>query len=259
MAARPGPQRDVPGPPAVRSAPGPRSGVAVARSRGDGRRRRVDRDLLQVLANDCLASLPPLTFFAGRRGRRVGRAHDRLPPRAQRAAAARRRRARVRHGRPARCSAPRRASASPARARSCPSTNRSSARPPTPSGSCSGSRRASGSARAPTVSELPPALLSRHDRHVLKSGFRSILRLLEFTGNSAWFADADRRSRVRRPLSRGASTRPGPTTRRSIACGSSCSIPRRPDSIRGPIASSRSAPSRSAGARSCSRIPSTRC
>jgi DNA polymerase-3 subunit epsilon len=27
-------------------------------------------------------------------------------------------------------------------------------------------------------SELPPALLSRHDRHVLKSGFRSILRLL---------------------------------------------------------------------------------
>jgi CBS domain-containing protein len=37
-----------------------------------------------------------------------------------------------------------------------------------------------------TGSELPPALLSRHDRHVLKSGFRSILRLLEFTGNSRW-------------------------------------------------------------------------
>lgn len=37
-------------------------------------------------------------------------------------------------------------------------------------------------------SELPPALLSRHDRHVLKSGFRSILRLIEFTGNSPWFA-----------------------------------------------------------------------
>jgi len=37
-----------------------------------------------------------------------------------------------------------------------------------------------------TGSELPPALLSRHDRHVLKSGFRSILRLLEFTGNSPW-------------------------------------------------------------------------
>ena len=39
-----------------------------------------------------------------------------------------------------------------------------------------------------TGSELPPALLSRHDRHVLKSGFRSILRLLEFTGNSPWYA-----------------------------------------------------------------------
>jgi len=39
-----------------------------------------------------------------------------------------------------------------------------------------------------TGSELPPVLLSRHDRHVLKSGFRSILRLLEFTGHSPWFA-----------------------------------------------------------------------
>lgn len=38
--------------------------------------------------------------------------------------------------------------------------------------------------------ELPPALLSRHDRHVLKSGFRSILRLIELTGNSAWFQTA---------------------------------------------------------------------
>ena len=35
-------------------------------------------------------------------------------------------------------------------------------------------------------SELPPAMLSRHDRHILKSGFRSILRLLEFTGNTSW-------------------------------------------------------------------------
>ena len=37
-------------------------------------------------------------------------------------------------------------------------------------------------------SELPPVLLSRHDRHVLKSGFRSILRLIEFTGNPPWIA-----------------------------------------------------------------------
>src|SRR5262249_45713508 len=34
--------------------------------------------------------------------------------------------------------------------------------------------------------ELPPALLSRHDRQVLKRGFRSILQLLEFTANLAW-------------------------------------------------------------------------
>lgn len=34
--------------------------------------------------------------------------------------------------------------------------------------------------------ELPPALLSRHDRQVLKSGFRSIFRLLEFTADRGW-------------------------------------------------------------------------
>jgi hypothetical protein len=33
---------------------------------------------------------------------------------------------------------------------------------------------------------LPPALLSRHDRHVLKSGFPAIHRLLEFTADSKW-------------------------------------------------------------------------
>ena len=35
-------------------------------------------------------------------------------------------------------------------------------------------------------SELPPALLGRYDRQILKSGFRSILRLLEFTANPEW-------------------------------------------------------------------------
>ena len=34
--------------------------------------------------------------------------------------------------------------------------------------------------------DLPPTLLSRHDRHVLKAGFRSILRLLEFTADRGW-------------------------------------------------------------------------
>ena len=35
-------------------------------------------------------------------------------------------------------------------------------------------------------SELPPALLGRYDRQILKRGFRSILRLLEFTANPEW-------------------------------------------------------------------------
>jgi len=34
--------------------------------------------------------------------------------------------------------------------------------------------------------ELPPALLSRFDRQILKNGFRSILRLLEFTAEPKW-------------------------------------------------------------------------
>jgi CBS domain-containing protein len=37
-----------------------------------------------------------------------------------------------------------------------------------------------------TGAELPPALLGRYDRQILKSGFRSIHRLLEFTGNPQW-------------------------------------------------------------------------
>ena len=34
--------------------------------------------------------------------------------------------------------------------------------------------------------DVPPALLSRHDQRVLQSGFRSILRLLEFTADRQW-------------------------------------------------------------------------
>jgi CBS domain-containing protein len=36
---------------------------------------------------------------------------------------------------------------------------------------------------------LPPALLSRHDRQMLKGGFRSILRLLEFTADGKWLGE----------------------------------------------------------------------
>jgi hypothetical protein len=34
--------------------------------------------------------------------------------------------------------------------------------------------------------ELPPSALSRHDRHLLKSRFRAILRLIAFTADFAW-------------------------------------------------------------------------
>jgi hypothetical protein len=37
--------------------------------------------------------------------------------------------------------------------------------------------------------ELPPALLSRNDRHVLKTTFRAILELLEFTAERAWLEE----------------------------------------------------------------------
>lgn len=39
-------------------------------------------------------------------------------------------------------------------------------------------------------SELQPSLLSHYDRQVLKTGFRSILRLLEFTADGAWMESA---------------------------------------------------------------------
>jgi CBS domain-containing protein len=38
--------------------------------------------------------------------------------------------------------------------------------------------------------ELSPALLSHYDRQVLKSGFRSILKLLEFTADGSWLETA---------------------------------------------------------------------
>jgi CBS domain-containing protein len=46
-----------------------------------------------------------------------------------------------------------------------------------------------GISQGTSAADLPPAQLSRHDRHVLKAGFRSILRLLEFTADRAWLAN----------------------------------------------------------------------
>ena len=47
-----------------------------------------------------------------------------------------------------------------------------------------------GISQGTTGSELPPSVLSRHDRQVLKSGFRSILALLELTRSAFWLESA---------------------------------------------------------------------
>ena len=209
----------------------------------------VDRDFVQVLANDCLASLPPLTFFEDA-------VVDRSGEQSRRFASSRRRcgRSSTSDG----CSGWRRgacyghvdARAFRGRARRCcRSTRRSSAKRRYAAHRALAAGRV-GISQGTAGSELPPALLSRHDRHVLKSGFRSILRLLEFTADSGWLdrAVSDPRSSI---AIAAASSRRGPTTRRSsgvrfvvLDLGDD-----RPQS-RAPIASSPSAPSRCSVARS---------
>jgi CBS domain-containing protein len=147
----------------------------------------VDRDFLQVLANDCLASLPPLTFFqdaiveeSGDHSTVFRLEHSALQPL-------------VDIGRVFGMAARKVLGTS--------TLDRFvSARTQFPDHESIFHEASEtlrillwqqariGIGQGTTGSELPPAQLSRHDRHVLKSGFRSILRLLEFTGNSPWFA-----------------------------------------------------------------------
>jgi CBS domain-containing protein len=149
----------------------------------------VDRDLLQVLANDCLASLPPVTFFEDAVVEESGEhltvfrlEHSALRPL-------------VDVGRVFGLATGKVLGTSTRERLAC-------ARRLLPEHE-SIFRDASdtfrillwqqariGIGQGTDGTELPPALLSRHDRHVLKSGFRSILRLIELTGNSAWFQTA---------------------------------------------------------------------
>ena len=128
----------------------------------------VDRDLLRVLANDCLASMPPLTFF---QDAVVDESGDHTAifvwsiARCGRSwtsdASSGWQRAGLRHLDEERFAG--------ARARCCPSTRRFSATCPRPASSsvAAGAHRDQPGHQRP---DLPPALLSRHDRHVLKSG-----------------------------------------------------------------------------------------
>ena len=147
----------------------------------------VDRDILHVLANDCLASLPPLTFFKDAVVEKSGEqtAVFRLEHSALRPL--------VDVGRVFGMAARKVLGTSTlerfALARTLLPEHESIFREASETLRILLWQQARiGIGQGTSGSELPPALLSRHDRHVLKSGFRSILQLLEFTGNSPWFA-----------------------------------------------------------------------
>ncbi|MFN7918261.1 MAG: putative nucleotidyltransferase substrate binding domain-containing protein [Vicinamibacterales bacterium] len=148
----------------------------------------VQPDFIQVLANDCLASLPPLTFFqdavVDESGEKTGvfrLEHSALRPL-------------VDVGRVFGLAARSVLGTSTldrfARARTLLPEHESIFRDAAQTLRILLWQQARiGIAQGTSAAELPPALLSRHDRHVLKSGFRSILRLIEFTGNTPWFAN----------------------------------------------------------------------
>ena len=145
----------------------------------------VDRDILQVLAHDCLASLPPLTFFqdavvddSGERTTVFRLEHSALRPL-------------VDVGRVFGMAARQVMGTSTldrfAVARSLLLAHEAIFR------DASQALRVVlwqqgriGISQSTTGSELPPSLLSRHDRHMLKSGFPAIQRLLELTADPAW-------------------------------------------------------------------------
>ena len=145
----------------------------------------VDRDFLHVLANDCLASLPPLTFFQdavvdadGEHLSTFRLEHSALRPlvdvgRVFAVAAGKvLGRSTLERFATARALLPEHEKIF----REAADTFRVVLWQQGRVGISSGTSGA----------DLPPALLSRHDRHVLKAGFRSILRLLEFTADRAW-------------------------------------------------------------------------
>ena len=147
----------------------------------------VDRNFLHVLANDCLASLPPLTFFqdavveeSGEQATVFRLEHSALRPL-------------VDVGRVFGMAANTALGTSTrerfSRARTLLPEHESIFRDASETLRILLWQQARiGIDQGTDGAELPPSLLSRHDRHVLRSGFRSILRLLEFTADSTWLA-----------------------------------------------------------------------
>jgi len=145
----------------------------------------VDRDFLRLVAHDCLSSVPPLTFFkdavvdeSGEHSGVFRLAHSALQPLVDVArvfgmaagrvlgGSTRERLAMARGLLPAHEAIFREASDT------CAVVLWQQGR--------------IGIAQGTDGFELPPALLGRHDRQVLKSGFRVILRLLELTASWEW-------------------------------------------------------------------------
>jgi CBS domain-containing protein len=147
----------------------------------------LDLNFVQVLANDCLASLPPLTFFqdavvdtAGEQSAVFRLEHSAVRPLVDAArvfgmaAGENFGRSTLERFATARTILPEHDSVF----RDASETFRIVLR----------QQGRVGIAQGTDGSDLPPALLSRHDRHILKSGFRSILRVLELTADRGWVA-----------------------------------------------------------------------
>jgi CBS domain-containing protein len=145
----------------------------------------VDRDFVHILANDCLASLPPLTFYqdavidrGGERHTTFQLGHSALQPLVDVgrvfgiAGGATLGRSTLERFAVARALLP----ADEAIFREASDALRV----------VLWQQGRVGIGQGTSGTELPPALLSRHDRHLLKGGFRAILRLIEFTGDRAW-------------------------------------------------------------------------
>ncbi|MGC4053450.1 MAG: putative nucleotidyltransferase substrate binding domain-containing protein [Paludibaculum sp.] len=140
---------------------------------------------LQLLANDCLSNLPPLTFFRDLIVEESGEVTDRfrLETSALQPLADVARVFGLAAGRPLGASTRVRFEGAGALCPGRQSTFREAA--DTMSVMLFHQARAGLRLRT-NGSELPLPLLSRHDRQVIKSGFRSIHRLLEFTASWEW-------------------------------------------------------------------------
>lgn len=145
----------------------------------------VDRDFVHVLANDCLASLPPLTFYQDEVIDRVGERHAtfQLGHSALQPLVDVGRVFGIAGGHALGRSTLERFDVARALLPEDEAIFREAA---DALKVVLWQQGRVGIAQGTSGTELPPTLLSRHDRQLLKGGFRAILRLIEFTGDRGW-------------------------------------------------------------------------